>query len=303
MMRAARRRAQFEPLNHFAAIFKNFDVQKEENMPHVLEAFLRYPLLVLRGGKALSPQNLKNIARAFGSLSVESDPCKIKAMRKYFCDSEMAVLRVSAHRGAKNGPAGVLGAGFIGWHSDLSHMETDFHGSLLYSSKNNSSARTSFCHTPDLRQKLSEEDIQKLKGKTARHTLRTAVFRRDQMHAYKDLKTLAHLKTEGQESAEKALLIKDIRGCEGVFLSPATLSARRSSCGKVSLSRHIRLIEELPCYHHSWRPYDILIYDNSSLLHKREAFDAKEARELQRVSFSFSNLLQKRAAIEERHAQ
>ena len=273
-------------INSFTAVINNFSWNKDFSF--IRDIFLSYPLVILKNSSPVCLDNLKILAELFGKLFTHSDNCsqkQIEKMRKFHRDKDLSVIRVS-NTVDKNGTAnGTLGNGLIDWHADFAHLENNFHGSILYNQKNGGKAITSFCHTPDLGSIISKYDRQKLKISFGYHSLHDRVFRM-RASVYKELVKFTEKKSGGKQNiVRKPIIITTIRNKKGFYLSPATLVYMDNN---LKASKYLKYIEKIKHYHHNWEPYDILIYDNLSLLHKRSAFSGK--RVLNRLNFNFDKI-------------
>ena len=275
-------------INSFTALMLKFSWDTDIKLAY--ELFQSYPLVIVRNTKQVSVKQLKKLSKSFGDLySFSKHPLSgtTKNLRKYHLDKECEIIRVS-NTTQKNGMSnGTLGSGFINWHSDFSHMDTTFYGSMLYNKKNGDKAITSFCHTPDILFYISRKEYAKLKKAFGYHSLYSRVYKmKDSVH--QNLVKFRKHKTRNMEDEVcKPIILNTIRKKEAVYLSPATLI--RIDNG-LKLSKYIRLIEKVNHYHHFWKPHDILIYDNISLLHKRSAFFGE--RILYRINFNYKKILE-----------
>jgi len=76
-----------------------------------------------------------------------------------------------------------------------------------------------------------------------------------------------------------------------VYLSPMHLK----TIGDLSVQDSLRLIDELTAhatqpahlYRHEWRVGDVVMWDNSAVMHRRTHFEPTEPRHLKRTGFYF----------------
>ena len=276
-------------INSFTVQLEGFSLSKDKTL--LLELFMTYPLIVLVKNNSLDLQKIKQIAKVFGDLysvsrkKEKENSDKTQYLKKYHADESLEVIRVS-NTVYKEGKAdGTLGDSFINWHSDLGHTNTKFQGSLLYNKKNGDKAVTSFCHTPDLLFLIDRVDYLKLKKSNGYHTLNNRVYKLnfpdyDVLTKFKQYKT-----SENNQPVSKPLIIKTMRKKEALYLSPSTL---KSVDNNINFFKYIKLIDKIEHYNHHWKPNDILIYDNLSLLHKRQAFTGD--RILYRLNFNYKKI-------------
>lgn len=273
-------------INSFTIRLENFSLQKDKLL--LRDLFLSYPLIILTKNNSFSLENLKNIAKVFGkvySYSSKNSLNQLKYLRKYHVDKKLEVIRVSNTVDKDGKPNGTLNNTFINWHADLGHTNASFQGSLLYNKKNGHKAITSFCHTPDLLSFITRQDYLKLKESSGYHTLNNRLYRLNPS----DYKVLVNFKrhkaSESNQPVSKPMIVTTIRKNEALYLSPSTL---RYVDNGLDFHKYIKLIDRLKYYAHVWKPHDVLIYDNQSLLHKRQSFTGE--RILYRVNFNYDNL-------------
>ena len=277
---------KIKTINPFTALIYNFSWNKDIKLAYDL--FHLYPLLILRNNDPVSIQRLKALSKSFGDLFAFSNKPSSEASKNlgsYHVDKEFEVVRVSNTTDKSGITNGALGDEFINWHSDFSHMDTDFHGSVLYNKKNGDQAITSFCHTSEIFSFLPREEYMQLKRSFGYHSLHSRVYKMNSLVHKKLVKFRKHKTGNMQHEVCKPIIIKTFRNNEAFYLSPATLT--RIDNG-LKPSKYIRLIEKTDHYHHLWKPYDILIYDNISLLHKRSSFSGK--RILYRINFNYKKI-------------
>ena len=279
-------------INSFTAKVKNISFPEDEAL--LRDLFISYPLIILTENNPLTLQEIKNIARTFGEVYSFSSKKKnnknlsnqVNYLKRYHADKDLEVIRVSNTLDNDGKPNGALNNSFIDWHCDLGHTNTNFHGSLLYNKKNGHQSITSFCHTPDLLSLINKEEYLKLKKAYGYHTLNNRVYKLnfpdyDVLIKFKKYKT-----SENNQPVQRPLIIKTIRKKEALYLSPSTL---KHVDNNINFFKYIKLINKIEHYNHSWKPNDILIYDNLSLLHKRQAFSGE--RILYRINFNYKKCL------------
>lgn len=223
-----------------------------------MTCFYRIPLLILENNDSISTDQLKELANTLGKI----DPLhplniiltKYRASQEYFkkihVDKECDIVRVS-NMVDENGEAlGLQGNRLINWHTDAATKSPDagYYGSVLYNKKNGGKAIASFCHTPDLIPLISGDDYEIFKQSKGYHS-----------YEYGD----------GGPQSPWPLIMNTIRDKESFYLNPSSL--KRTDCEYPS--KYIKMIDSnLEHYHHHWKSNDILIYDNTSLLHKKQTF-------------------------------
>ena len=279
---------RIKQINSFTAQLENISFPEDKNL--LRDLFISYPLVILTKNNSLNLEEIKTIAGALGevySFSSKNSNNKdfaiqVNYLKRYHADKSLEIIRVSNTLDKEGKPNGALSNLFIDWHCDLGHTNTTFHGSLLYNKKNGDKSITSFCHTPDLLPLIEKEDYLKLKKSQGYHTLNNRVYKLN----FPDYDTIVALKkyktSENNQPVSKPMIIQTIREKEALYLSPSTLKYVDNN---INFFKYIKLIDKIEHYNHFWKPNDILIYDNLSLLHKRQAF-SKE-RILYRINFNY----------------
>ena len=275
---------KIQVVNPFTVLLKNFHGDKDIQVAYNL--FIAYPLVILKSNCQVSIKNLKKIVKVFGDIYSYSNKQSPKQINQYHADQTCEIIRVS-NTTDKNGKSnGVLGNEFINWHSDFSHIHTDFHGSMLYNKKNGHKSVTSFLSTFDLLALLSKKEYEQLKMSNGYHSLNSRFYKMASPSVQRQLIKFKKGKTgQLKELTSKPMIITTIRQQEVLYLSPATLQFIDND---LKVSKYIKLIDELYHYHHHWEPHDIVIYDNLSLHHKRQPFSGE--RVLYRINFNYKKI-------------
>ena len=277
---------KIKKINSFTVRLEGLRLREDKML--LCSLFMSYPLIVLTKNSPFGLEEVKDIAKTFGevySYSGHNSRDQLKYLKRYHADKNLEVIRVSNTVDEDGKPNGALNNVFIDWHCDLGHTNTSFHGSLLYNKKNGHKSVTSFCHTPDLLSFIEEEECLKLKESYGYHTLNNRLYRLNSSD-YKVLVNFKRYKTsENNQPVSKPMVINTIRKKSALYLSPSTLKYVDND---LNFSKYIKLIDKVEHYNHHWEPHDILIYDNQSLLHKRQSFSGE--RILWRVNFNYKNL-------------
>ena len=272
-------------INPFTILLKNFSIYKD--IQTVYNLFLSYPLIILRNKHQVPIENLKKIAGVFGDiysyLNRGSSSSQMKSLSRYYLDQEYEVIRVSNTVDEKGINNGIEGKEFLNWHSDFSNMNTDFYGSMLYNKKNGHKAVTSFCHASDLLSLLSKKEYEQLKRSNGYHSLHSQFYKLASSSVHREI--INKLKKNTSKPSSKPMIMTTIRQQEVLYISPVTL---QSIDNNLKVLRYVSLIDKLYHYHHHWKLHDIIIYDNLSLLHKRQQFSGE--RILYRINFNYKKL-------------
>lgn len=228
-------------------------------------------LIVIRD-QHLTPAELCAFSRRFGELE---PPPASEARRR---DEEAAEMWVISNV-VENGKAiGALGNGEAEWHTDMSYIPAPPSASVLYGREVvTEGGRTWFGNMMaaiegmpgDLRRRLADQVVNHDSSYTSAGDLRKG------MSEVTDV-------TRAPGARHPAIRRHPVTEREALFLG------RRTNSWLVGLQveESERLLDELWAwctrdaflYAHEWRPNDLLVWDNRSTIHRREAFDASARR-------------------------
>lgn len=249
----------------------------------IQEAFARYGILVFHD-QDLDREAHMAFARRFGDIERQSD----QTMRADFVGKPI-VLDISnvdengVHIRDRNHPQTRFLGGNEGWHSDSSFKEVSAKASVLFAIETPSIAgETGYA---DMRaawdDALSDAERERLGGLRAYHSL-----------AY----------SQAVAGASDTPVPDDPTELPGAW---HPLVRTHPVTGRMSLfiGRHAAMVEGLPgaegrqllenlldracrpprIYYHSWRPGDVVIWDNRCMLHRATSWDLDERRVLRHV--------------------
>ncbi len=221
----------------------------------IKDAFFASGFVRLTSDRPVSQQSLLQLARAFGELlSIERHT------------SDDPALQVVSHNG-------LFGQGEVPWHSDYSYGRGSFYGTLLYNAVNGTEASTYFADMQEVCSALPEGETNRLTGLIGHYS------------AHKHLRSTFFSCEEGAIMKERTIkrplvFPHPATGRNVLYISPATF--RHVSNGEVDLASLVELVDE-HSWEHVWQDYDVLLYDNLRLMHRRPAF--KGRRTLWRIQF------------------
>lgn len=235
------------------------------------ELWLRRCLVVIRD-QHLTPAEICAFSRRFGELE---PPPASEARRR---DEEAPEMWVISNV-VENGKAiGALGSGEAEWHTDMSYIPAPPSASVLYGREVvTDGGRTWFGNMmaaldampPDLRERLEGQTINHDSSYTSAGDLRKG------MQAVTDV-------TAAPGARHPAIRLHSVTAREALF------TGRRTNSWIVGMdvAESEELLDEIWAwctrdeflYVHEWRPNDLLVWDNRSTIHRREAFDANARR-------------------------
>lgn len=247
------------------------------------EAWLDHCVLLFRGQK-LSPAELVAFAARFGAL--EPPPGSEKDLRGDAGADEARDMWIISNV-VENGKAiGALGAGEAEWHSDMTYLDVPPTASVLYGHEVPATgANTWFANMYAAWEQMPAD-------------LRAAVADRQALH--NSSYTSAGELRKGMDD------VTDVRAAPGA-VHPMVIAHPENGRQALFLGRRTNAyikgmdvadseamldriwdyaVSDRFSYSHQWQPGDVLIWDNRSTLHRRDAFDPKARRILWRCQIA-----------------
>jgi taurine dioxygenase len=255
----------------------------------VKQAWYRHDVLVFRRQK-LTDGDLLAFSRHFGRL----DPPPNQGAGKKSPPGYPDVYVVSNVLDEQGEPIGALGDGEAAWHTDMSYIAHPPDASMLYSLEIPAQGGdTCFCSMRAALKKMPRPLVERIKRLDIKHdgTYDSGGYVRKGLAATDDPRSspgtphpivIAH-----PESGEKALYLGRRRNAYIVGLE---------------LEESERLLDEIwsyaeaALYRHKWALGDLVLWDNRTTMHRRDAFDPKARRVMHRTQIKGSHA-PKRAAL------
>jgi taurine dioxygenase len=255
----------------------------------VKQAWYRHDVLVFRGQK-LSDDHLLAFSKHFGTL----DPPPNQGAGRKSPPGYPDIYVVSNVLDDYGEPIGALGDGEAAWHTDMSYIAWPPDASMLYSLEiPPSGGDTSFCSMRVALKKLPRALVERVRHLDIKHdgTYDSGGNLRKGIAASNDPRsspgTPHPIVIEHPESGEQALYLGRRRNAYIVGLS---------------LEESERLLDEIwsyaesAVYRHKWAIGDLVLWDNRTTMHRRDAFDPKSRRVMHRTQIKGSHA-PKRAAL------
>ena len=252
----------------------------EEDFAELRRAWVENGVMLIRG-QSLDGASLQALAARFGEL--EGPPASELSEREDAGAQEARFVWYISNVVENGKPIGSLGAGEAEWHTDMSYLERPPTASLLYAREiPPRGGNTFFANMAAALDDLPRHLHQAIEGRTAKHN-----------SSY----------TSAGELRKGAEAVADPSRAPGIS-HPIVRTHPESGRKSIYLGRrrngHIdglesaesdRLLDEIwdfsarPEFHyeHVWRVGDLLIWDNRSVIHRREAFDATSRRVMLRA--------------------
>jgi taurine dioxygenase len=238
------------------------------------DLWLRKKVILLRNQK-ISEEDMIRFGRRLGEVEIHvRNDATSKTHRE--------VLLVSNKK--ENGKAiGVLGDAEAPWHSDQIYMAVPTFGTMLYAVNiPREGGNTFVCDMAAAYQTLPEATRQAIAGKRG---VQSAAFFNQRYDGGMSAEQLARVPDVAHPLARthpvlghKALYLSfgHTKGIEG-------MSEDESNTLLEALRTHA--VQPARVYEHRWRVGDVLMWDNTQTMHRRDPFDPNDIRLLKRISF------------------
>ena len=181
---------------------------------------------------------------------------------------------------------GELGDGELEWHSDQAYAARPVHATLLYAVELPADGgATWFADTAGAYARLPEETKARIDGLRQNYSIEATVESQDialNDHQRQAMPPVSHpLVRTHPDLRRKALFISPSHttGIDGM---------EKSASDALLAELHDFATRPDFTYRHDWRPGDFVIFDNTSTMHRREAFPPDQRRLLKRTGFEFT---------------
>ena len=241
-------------------------------------AWYEHSALLIRGQK-MSDADLLRFSRRFGEL----DPPPMNENGKTYVEGYPEIYVVSNVKGADGVPIGSLGDGEATWHTDMSYLPEPPDASLLYSIEiPPAGGATWLCGMNAAYSSLPAHLRERVKHLSIKHdgTYNSGGYLRKGLTASDDPRTSAG-------TPHPILCAHPLTGVPTLYLG----RRRNAYVMGLSLEDSEALLDELwahaarleNSFAHQWRVGDVLMWDNRSTMHRRDAFDAGTRRIMHRT--------------------
>lgn len=279
------------PNSTLGAVIRGLDLARatQAEIDAVKQAWYRHDVLVFHDQK-LGDDDLLGFSRHFGTL----DPPPNQGAGQKSPPGYPDVYVVSNVLDAKGEPIGALGDGEAAWHTDMSYIAWPPDASMLYSLEiPKNGGDTVFCSMRAALKAMPKALVERIKGLDIKHdgTYDSGGYLRKGITASDDPRTSpgsAHpIVIAHPESGERALYLGRRRNAYIVGLD-----LKESE----KLLDEIWSYAETAVYRHQWALGDLVLWDNRTTMHRRDAFNPKERRVMHRTQIKGSHA-PKRAAL------
>jgi taurine dioxygenase len=242
----------------------------------IQSAFLEYHLLCFRS-QPLTPADFSRVARYFG------EP-QLQLLRHQRVDEapEVSVLE-STYQSAEDKPDDLTLVRLSGWHTDDSYFEIPAKATVLQIlAQPSSGGETRFCNTRKAFEDLSDEMKQRLSGLKAVHSYDTMrapgrAQARNEMEKQETPDVVHPLVRTHEDTGSKAIYFNPNRTDHIVGMD-------RKDSDELLDWLYAHFTQPKYRYDHAWRPGDILLWDNRSLIHSVNTdYPVGQTRKHQRI--------------------
>ena len=247
----------------------------------IKRAWYRHDVLVFRGQK-LTDDDLLAFSRHFGTL----DPPPNQGAGRKSPSGYPDIYVISNVLDGKGEPIGALGDGDAAWHTDMSYIAEPPDASMLYSLEIPArGGDTWFCGMKAALAKMPRELVDRIRNLDIKHdgTYDSGGYVRKGMTATNDPR-----KSVG--TPHPIVIRHPVSGDKALYLG------RRLNAYVVGLplAESERLLDtiwsyvETAVYKHQWALGDLVLWDNRTTMHRRDAFDPKARRVMHRTQIKGS---------------
>ena len=250
----------------------------EAQFAAIKAAWYEHSALLIRG-QHMSDADLIAFSRRFGEL----DPPPVNENGKTFVEGYPEIYVVSNVKGADGVPIGSLGDGEATWHTDMSYLSEPPDASLLYSLEiPPAGGDTWLCGMSAAYRSLPDVLRNRVKDLSIKHdgTYNSGGYLRKGLTASDDPRTSAG-------TPHPILCAHPVTAVPALYLG----RRRNAYVMGLPLEESEALLDELwahaarpeNSFAHQWRVGDVLMWDNRSTMHRRDAFDAGARRIMHRT--------------------
>jgi taurine dioxygenase len=248
----------------------------------IKQAWYRHDVLVFRNQR-LTDDDLLAFSRHFGAL----DPPPNQGAGRKSPPGYPDVYVVSNVVDEQGEPIGALGDGEALWHTDMSYVAQPPDASMLYSLEIPPvGGDTSFCSMKAALAKMPRALADRIARLDIKHdgTYDSGGYLRKGMAASADPRTSVG-------TPHPIVIQHPVSGDRGLYLG----RRRNAYIMGLEVAESERLLDEIwsyveaAVYVHKWRLGDLVLWDNRTTMHRRDAFDPKARRVMHRTQIKGSN--------------
>jgi taurine dioxygenase len=271
------------PLGVLGAEVRSVDLARasRREIDAIKNAWYRHDVLVFRNQK-LTDDDLLSFSKHFGTL----DPPPNQGAGRKSPDGYPDVYVVSNVRDAQGEAIGALGDGEAVWHTDMSYAPQPPDASMLYSLEIPAKGGdTCFASMKAALAKMPEALVERIRNLDIKHdgTYDSGGYVRKGLKASDDPRTSVG-------TPHPAVIEHPVSGDAALYLG----RRRNAYVMGLELAESERLLDEIwsyveaAVYRHRWTLGDLVLWDNRTTMHRRDAFDPKARRVMHRTQIKGS---------------
>jgi len=254
----------------------------------IMDAWYRHDVLIFRRQR-LTDDHLLAFSRHFGTL----DPPPNQGAGRKSPPGYPDVYVVSNVRDAQGEPIGALGDGEAAWHTDMSYAPAPPDASMLYALEiPPSGGDTCFCSMKAALQALSPALLERVRSLDIKHdgTYDSGGNLRKGLAASDNPRTSVG-------TPHPIVIAHPVSGARALYLG----RRRNAYIMGLELDESERLLDALwaavesVVYRHRWAVGDLVLWDNRTTMHRRDAFDPNARRIMHRTQIKGSGAPQRAA--------
>ncbi|HEX5091840.1 MAG TPA: TauD/TfdA family dioxygenase [Burkholderiales bacterium] len=276
---------QIVPTGSVGAEVKGVDLAsgRAEQIEQIKQAWYRHDVLVFRNQK-LTDDDLLAFSRHFGEL----DPPPNQGAGRKSPPGYPDIYVVSNVRDDKGEPIGALGDGEALWHTDMSYAARPPDASMLYSLEIPPvGGDTCFCSMKAALEKLPRSLRARIAELSVKHdgTYDSGGNLRKGLEATDDPRASVG-------TPHPIVIEHPVSGAKALYLG----RRRNAYIVGLGLEESERLLDEVwsyveaAVYRHKWALGDLVLWDNRTTMHRRDAFDPKARRVMHRTQIKGSSV-------------
>ena len=259
----------FPPIFLFNQIIKLRDQEAQK-------IFFNNALIVIKSIENISIKNLKKLSNKFGNLFSNS----VSSTKRFFYNTDKEVLEVSEKK--------MFGKSAMNWHKDMSYIDNEYYGTLLYNLNNDNTTSTQFVFTEksSFVNDYNSFEYGAYSGNTLLSDNEPNTLKVFKSH-YKLRKRFANFNPDSlsmKPVKRQFIITHPITKQKFIYFSPGTVLSKNEIINKIQKD----IIQLNKQYNHRWSKNDILIFDNLQLMHKRD--QVNQERQLLRLQFNYENI-------------
>ena len=269
-------------VNHYVAEVTDYNY----NDRAITDLFSEYKFICIRNENPVTQNQLVQLGEMFGKVYSHEWPLPLQSDAKMWVDGERKIFRISNALDKDKIELGGLGQQHAHWHCDASHMEDDFHGTILYNHYNGHLTKTIFSDQVAAYNSLTDEQKLEFEDTIGYHMINHGPDRPLVFGSFR----YSGDKRETLPMERRMVMRQPFTKEKCLYLSPVTWAGSRTRDSNQSLTKEyiFTLANETATnkYTHEWQQYDVCINDNIGLMHERLEWK-HGIRVLYRLHFSY----------------